>query len=186
MTKKIRKFFGLADYLEEEQFLQEQHRQGWKMTGFNVLGLNYIFEKCEPEEYIYQLDFKEKGQIDEEYLQLFRDCGWEYFFKYNGWFYFRKKKSEIEQENSIFNDAPSRAEMAKKITAFQCLVLFPILFLFLTTTHNLNTSNSIAAAIIMTVYVGLIVFFSATAIKTFFKLNKIIKDNTPIRKRRFF
>jgi hypothetical protein len=98
MKKKIRKFFGIADYLEEEQFLQNQHRQGWKMTDFNALTITYTFEKCVPEEYIYQLDFKEQGQADDDYLLLFEDCGWEYFHKYNGWFYFRKKKSEDSTE----------------------------------------------------------------------------------------
>ena len=180
MSKKIRKFFGLADYLEEEQFLQEQHRKGWKMTGFKPFFWTYTFEKCEPEEYIYQLDFKERGQADADYLQMFEDCGWEYFHKYNGWFYFRKKKSEVEQENAIFNDAPSRAEMAKKVATFQTAILFPTFFMFLLITVNLSDSNNWFATFTVAIYACLLVFLSASAGRTFTKLNRIIKDNTPL------
>jgi hypothetical protein len=179
MKKKIRKFFGIADYLEEEQFLQNQHRQGWKMTDFNALTITYTFEKCVPEDYIYQLDFKEQGQADDDYLLLFEDCGWEYFHKYNGWFYFRKKKSEDPDENSIFNDAPSRAEMAKKILSYQSLVLFLLLFPCYLLRQPLQTSNqlsTIIGIIICCFIFGLLLLH----LKSFFKLQKIIKQNTQI------
>lgn len=43
-TKKIRKRFELADYLEEEKFLQVQHKKGWRMVNLKLGFSTYIFE----------------------------------------------------------------------------------------------------------------------------------------------
>lgn len=66
-TKTEIHFFFLPDFEKEEHYLAEQHRQGWKFQK-NKFGFFYIFEKCQPEEVIYQLDFKPNGQDKEEYL----------------------------------------------------------------------------------------------------------------------
>lgn len=129
MIKKIRKWYSFADYLDEEKFLEDQHQQGWKMIDYRTLGLSYTFEKCEAENYVYQLDYKKESQSEEDYILLFEDCGWEYFYKYNFWYYFRKNKSDVEEENVIFNDVQSRAEMAKKVLKGQWKALVPILII---------------------------------------------------------
>ncbi|MBP1046580.1 DUF2812 domain-containing protein [Enterococcus sp. BWM-S5] len=181
MKKEELKYFGLSDYLEEEQYLQEQHRSGWKMTGSKKLGWVFVFEKCEPEEYIYQLDFIEEGQVGEDYFQLFEDCGWEYFHKLNGWHYFRKRKSEDDNENSIFNDAASRAEMAKKVMRSQWVVLLPILIVFssFTSTFSYN-SDSIFWMIFFIIYAFLTAALVVLSLRIYWKLNKIIAENEPI------
>lgn len=181
MKKEKLKYFGLADYLEEERFLQEQHRQGWKMTGAKKLGWVFVFEKCEPEEYIYQLDFIEEGQAGEDYFQLFEDCGWEYFHKLNGWHYFRKRKSENTDENSIFNDAASRAEMAKKVMRSQWVVLLPLLIVFSSFTSAYNSSSdSVLWTSFFVVYACLVAALIGLSIRAYWKLNKIIVDNEPL------
>ncbi|WP_321386322.1 DUF2812 domain-containing protein [uncultured Enterococcus sp.] len=181
MKKEKMKFFGLADYLEEERFLEEQHRNGWKMVGAKKFGLVYVFEKCEPEEYIYQLDFKEDAQAEEDYFQLFEDCGWEFFHKLNSWYYFRKKKSKNEDENVIFSDSASRAEMAKKVMRMQWLVLLPILIIFFSVSSSFaSNANSTVRTIVFTIYACFVVFLVALGIRTYWKLNKIIEDNKSI------
>lgn len=181
MKKEVVKYFGLADYLEEERFLADQHRSGWKMVGSKKWGWVYIFEKCEPENYIYQIDFKENGQADDDYLQLFDDCGWEYFHKLNGWYYFRKEKTEVEEENSIFNDAPSRAEMAKKIMSYQWAVILPtLIMLFVMTSHFSISRGSFLSTLFMIFYLFVAGLAIGLAVRTFFKLNKIISMNTSI------
>ena len=93
-TKIIKKFFGLADFLDEQKFLEEQHSNGWKFKKFQWLR-KYTFEKVEPEDYVYRLDYNEENKDETDYLQMFDDCGWEYIMKYQTWYYFRKKKSYI-------------------------------------------------------------------------------------------
>lgn len=47
--------------------------------------------KCTPEDVVYQLDYNEEGLTHkDEYVQMFRDCGWEYIQDFGGYSYFRK------------------------------------------------------------------------------------------------
>ena len=75
-TKTQVRYFTVMQWEQEQEYLQKMHRQGWKFTGVTMLGV-YHFEKCEPEDVVYQLDYNEEGMKNkEEYLQIFRDCGW--------------------------------------------------------------------------------------------------------------
>ena len=176
--KKL-KWFNLADYLEEETYLQEQHKKGWKMTKLKAPFSIYTFEKCEPEDYVYQLDFKQEDQDAEEYIQLFEDCGWDYFYKFGNWYYFRKKKSGVENENVIFNDAASRAQMAKKVIKFQagllCTLLLPILVIMITFFGSDSKRNLFFSAFII-VYFLFVAVLTIVHMKNFWKLNKLIKN----------
>lgn len=48
-TKTLFRFFTLFEYEEEETFLENQHKNGWKVTGYKLPGF-YKFEKCDKEE----------------------------------------------------------------------------------------------------------------------------------------
>lgn len=89
-TKVLKRFFGLSDFLEEQRFLEEEHRQGWKFLKFEGL-MKYTFIKCESDEYIYRLDYNENSRDEESYLQIFSDCGWEYIMKYQTCIILEKK-----------------------------------------------------------------------------------------------
>ncbi|OJG89010.1 hypothetical protein RV15_GL001746 [Enterococcus silesiacus] len=172
----------MADYLEEEQFLQEQHKKGWKMVDLKLPFSTYIFEKCDPEEYVYQLDFKQEDKDVEAYLQLFEDCGWEYFYKFGNWYYFRKLKSEVAEENVIFNDAPSRAEMAKKVVRFQgtisLVALFPVWYLIPMLLYR-NEERSIIFLVLLAIYGVIMTVLTGIQVRNFLRLNQIIKKEEP-------
>ena len=89
----------------------------------------YTFERCAPEDVIYRLDYK-NGDENEDYLQLFRDYGWEYFDQNAGWLYFRKPAAEVETEadGEIFSDGLSRVEMVQHVVKTRML---PLLVIFL-------------------------------------------------------
>ena len=55
-TKTLFRFFTLFEYEEEEAFLENQHKNGWKVTSYKLPGF-YKFEKCDPEEVTYRIDF---------------------------------------------------------------------------------------------------------------------------------
>ena len=88
MRRTIVRFFTIADYEEEEIWLREQHRNGRKLVRV-IPPCFYVFEDCEPQEVVYRLDYKNSRQT-EEYMQMVRDFGWEYFTQCVGWLYFRK------------------------------------------------------------------------------------------------
>lgn len=121
-------FFTVPEYAKEQEWLSNQHLQGWKLRKI-IPPFFYKFEKCNPEEVVYQLDYNPEGRTHkEEYVQMFRDCGWEHVLDYVGYSYFRKPLSEMKQEEEIFNDAASKLEMAKRI--FRGKIL-PLLVIFI-------------------------------------------------------
>ena len=136
MEKKIvYRIFTIADYEREALYFREMHAKGWKLreVSYSILlfAVKYTFEKCQPEQVSYQLDFypMEKSERS-SYLQLFKDCGWEHITDFNSFSYFRKPHSEIESdaEFEIYNDVAGKLAVVKRILIMRML---PILLLFL-------------------------------------------------------
>ena len=135
MEKKVvYRIATIADYDREALYLGEMHAQGWKLKEVSysnlVVAVKYTFEKCQPEQVVYQLDFYPMKKSERaSYLQLFKDCGWEHITDFNGFSYFRKLYSGVESdaEFEIYNDAAGKLAMVKKILTMRML---PILLLF--------------------------------------------------------
>ena len=134
MEKKIvYRIFTIADYEREALYFREMHAKGWKLrkVSYSILlfAVKYTFEKCQPEQVSYQLDFYPMEKSERvSYLQLFKDCGWEHITDFNSFSYFRKAHSEIESnaEFEIYNDAAGKLAMVNRILRLR---LVPVLFL---------------------------------------------------------
>lgn len=158
-TKRVFKWFTVFEYEKEQEFLRQMHRDGWKFLQLKGLGV-YHFEKCDPEDVIYQLDYNAEGLANkEEYLQMFRDCGWEYLQDYVGYSYFRKPAAEGSVDESIFCDEESRMQMMERVIKGRMLpllvvffaLLFPQFILNLCVYHN--TALAVSYSIILVIYV---------------------------------
>ena len=102
-------------------------RRRWKLVRITGIGV-YHFEKCEPQDVIYQLDYNKEGlEHKEEYVKMFEDCGWEYLQDFVGYSYFRKPASETSGAEEIFCDDSSRLQMMDRV--FKGRVL-PLVILF--------------------------------------------------------
>lgn len=134
MEKKIvYRIFTIADYEREALYFREMHAKGWKLrkVGYSILlfAVKYTFEKCQPEQVSYQLDFYPMKKSDRaSYLQLFKDCGWEHITDFNSFSYFRKLHFGIESdaEFEIYNDAAGKLAMVNRILRLR---LVPVLLL---------------------------------------------------------
>ena len=133
--KVIYRIATIADYDREALYLRKMHAEGWKLkeVTYSILlfAVKYTFEKCQPEQVSYQLDFYPMKKSERaSYLQLFKDCGWEHITDFNGFSYFRKVHFEIESdaEFEIYNDAAGKLAVVKRILIMRML---PILLLFL-------------------------------------------------------
>ena len=135
MEKKVvYRIATIADYDREALYLRKMHAEGWKLKEVTysnlVVAVKYTFEKCQPEQVSYQLDFYPMKKSERaSYLQLFKDCGWEHITDFNGFSYFRKLHSGIESDTEfeIYNDAAGKLAMVKRILTMRML---PILLLF--------------------------------------------------------
>ena len=134
MEKKIvYRIFTIADYEREALYFREMHAKGWKLreVSYSILlfAVKYTFEKCQPEQVSYQLDFYPMEKSERaSYLQLFKDCGWEHITDFNSFSYFRKAHSEVESaaEFEIYNDATNKLDMVNRILRLR---LVPVLLL---------------------------------------------------------
>ena len=130
--KNVYRIFTIADYEGEALYFREMHAKGWRLrkVSYSILlfVVKYTFEKCQPEQVSYQLDFYPmKTSERTSYLQLFKDCGWEHITDFNSFSYFRKAHSEIESdaEFEIYNDATGKLDMVHRILKLR---LLPVLF----------------------------------------------------------
>ena len=115
-TKKVLRFFTPDNYEKEEAFLTEMSRKGWHFIRFKVFV--YEFEKGQPMNYVYKLDYKrDKKEDKDNYLAMFKDCGWEniYEFRMLGgvWEYFRKISDTGEDQ--LFTDNESKIDLLVRI-----------------------------------------------------------------------
>ena len=126
--KNMTRFFTIADFEEEEIWLREQHKSGWKLVGMTPPCF-YTFEQCEPEDVIYRLDFT-NNENGEDYFRMLSDFGWEHIGRCVGWEYYRKPaaQAETEEDGELFSDNESRAEQVNKIIKKRML---PLLCIFL-------------------------------------------------------
>lgn len=120
-------FFTIAGFEEEEEYLCRMHKRGWEFTGVNFPGI-YHFIQCQPENVIYQLDYNPNGRYDNEYTQLFEDCGWEYLQDFFGYSYFRKPASEMKEKEKIFSDNRSKLDMLRRVFNSRVTIMIVLFF----------------------------------------------------------
>ena len=121
--------FYIGEFEQEAAWLSFMHKEGWKFLSTD--GFHYQFEKAEKEHWIYELDYKENGIPEEEYLRMYQDFGWEYVGNFYNWCYFRKKVTGEEKcDTSLFSDKESKLELCKRILKGQLLKLLPIFLLY--------------------------------------------------------
>ncbi len=101
--KTIRKWYWVWDFDKEERWLNQMAMQGWALA--EVGFCRYVFEKCEPGEYIIRLQMKRQ---DQDYLDFLEEIGAEFVGRVVQWIYVRRRAEEGSFE--LFSDTSSRLE----------------------------------------------------------------------------
>ena len=164
-TKKEFRWFSIAEYGKEQDYLREMHKSGWKFARVKGVG-SYLFEKCEPEDVVYQLDYNNEGaKHKEEYLQMFSDCGWEHIQDYAGFSYFRKSAAEMNGNEEIFCDDESRLAMMGRIYKGRLLPLLVLFFACLLPQFVTNLAGgrygiSVLIGVILALYIAVFIMFA--------------------------
>lgn len=119
-TGTMFRYFDVSEVEIEENYLTQMHRDGWKLTKIGNFGF-YHFESCEPEDVVYRMDFNPDASADREnYLQMYKDYGWECAARMEDTFYFRKAADAASPgANEIFSDGESRLAMMQTIARKQ-------------------------------------------------------------------
>lgn len=120
--------FYISEFEQEATWLSFMHKEGWKFLSTD--GFHYQFEKAEKEDWCYQMDYKENGIAEEDYITMYQDYGWEYVCQCNHWCYFRKKRVEHEEtDTTLFGDRETKLELCKRVVHGQFLRMLPSILL---------------------------------------------------------
>lgn len=129
-TEQVEKqWFYAAEFEAQEAWLSFMHQEGWALT--KILGRKYHFTACEKEETVYRMEFREEETVAEDYLQLYRDFGWEYVTKKGPWVYFCKAKHLVDggesrpEELELFSDSATRMAMIERMIRAKVRRLIP-------------------------------------------------------------
>ena len=98
---------------------------GYHLSSIGLPGF-YEFTLGKPVSYVYRMDYQLFHKKDRtEYLQLFKDAGWEYLGEMSAWQYFRKE-AVPGALTEIYTDADSKIAKNKRIITYMsifCLIL---------------------------------------------------------------
>jgi hypothetical protein len=171
--KKTKWFWPWQDQ-EEEQWLEKQSKQGNHLSKLSAFG-RYTFEKGAPKDFVYRLDFMldDRGE-KENYLQIFRDAGWEYLGEMNGWHYFRKE-ADAEASTEIFTDQHSKVKKYERVITYQASSLGILMLLFITVIEPWEQLHWLSL-IVTLIYIVLLVL-QIIIVLNIFKRIQTLKEN---------
>ena len=176
--------FYISEFEQEAAWLSFMHKEGWKFVSTD--GFHYQFEKADKEDWVYELDYKENGVAEEDYIQMYRDFGWEYAGQYDHWCYFRKQRVEGEEiDTALFGDRESKLELCKRVVHGQFLRILPILLLMPSMLNLFRLSKptetfgpifGTALSVISVLSLGIFIIPLIIYLNQINRLNKLIKE----------
>ena len=164
-TKTVWRFFTIAQWEEENKWLNQMEQNGWHLVRINFL-LRYVFEKGSKGEYIYKLDLPDNIEYrDNElsYRDFLTECGIDIVCEQKQWLYLRKKSSDgpFDKKDDLFsklimcNKAYSYAiDTLTKLLRYFAILL--VLFILALNILDQPTIKNILKGMIMGVGIGAI------------------------------
>ena len=128
--KKVWNFFTIAQWEEEEQWLNSMARNGLNLVRIDFL-VRYVFERGTAGEYLYKLDLPdnlERGMDEQQYCDFLKECEIDVVCRQKQWLFLRKKAAD-----GPFNekgDNLSRLKMANKAYDYAIRTLSTLLRVF--------------------------------------------------------
>lgn len=92
-----------VDFDKEEKWINDMAKRGWAFWHKN--GMIYRFKKCEPNEFIYQIDFDEKKSKNgmDDYVAFRSACGDRFVHQWKQRIYWKRETAAgpFEAENNV-------------------------------------------------------------------------------------
>jgi hypothetical protein len=117
-TRTVWKLFFVWQVEEEERWLEQMARQGWRLLHGAV---RYTFFQAPPAEVRYALDFRHTSPAElNEFQALCRDAGWECVYRFGSWFYYR---TSLMTAPDIYTDTNSLMERDRRVLAMLFILI---------------------------------------------------------------
>ena len=157
MRKTEWHFWTLDQYNEEEQWLNKKAEEGWALV--DAFAVRYVFESCEPGEYVYKILFTDGIRGTEErdnFISFMNENGIEEVGRYHRWGYYRKKNDGTPFE--MFNTKSEELAHVNKIKNLaSALVAVMAMCLFIEIMAVLH-NRFMLPALIMVAAVSIMIF----------------------------
>ncbi|HEL1602869.1 TPA: DUF2812 domain-containing protein [Streptococcus suis] len=165
-TRTECKVFFITDFNQQAQYLTEMHRKGWRLTKIRW-SFFYHFEKCQPEEVVYQVDFKESKNKDRDsYFRMYEDYGWEFVTSCRSFVIFRK--AAVKGDLEIYGDRESKLVFVKTIIQRRYLLSLGLYFMLIG--MNLNEHNYVFTLVLSAIYIPLVLLIG-------YRFYRLVKNN---------
>ncbi len=135
-TKSIFRWWWIWQSEKIEEWLEEQERQGWHLMEVKPSLMRFYFQKGEPRTIRYVFDYQ--TEVNDDYVMLYEDAGWESLNDgKNRWYLWRKpyEANKPESRPEIYSDIDSiiqRNNRMKRTLIIVGLVLIPSMVMGIT------------------------------------------------------
>ncbi|MEK0315517.1 DUF2812 domain-containing protein [Cohnella sp. 56] len=168
------------DYEKEERWLNELSAGGLHMTKGGAFRSE--FERDDTVRYTYGLDYqggltKKNGKLD-EYIELYREIGWEYVSTYAGIWHFFRRPWEPGETPKLYTDRESLVGHYRKIQRLMIVMLLLNAGIFCINMTNIvsRIDGAVRWGItgpLLVIYVGLFTLLGYGIMKIKGKIKKI-------------
>ncbi len=127
--KKVWRFYNIAEYEQEEQWINEMAKEGWQLTAIGWC--RYIFRRGTPGEYIYKLDVVERtasDEVKESYFNFLTECGIRVVGEFKDWIYLQKRAADGPFD--MKDDTYAKLRTVNKVYSFAVRTLCKLLKIF--------------------------------------------------------
>ena len=130
ITKRVWRFWTIAEYEQEEQWINEMAHDGWALTAVGFC--RFIFRRTRPGEFIYKLDMVERttqDEVKESYFNFLTECGIRIVGEYKDWIYLQKRAADGPFD--MKNDTYAKLRKVNKIYSFAIRTICRLLRIFM-------------------------------------------------------
>lgn len=130
ITKRVWRFWTIAEYEQEEQWINEMAREGWALTAVGFC--RFIFRRTRPGEFTYKLDMVERttqDEVKESYFNFLTECGIRIVGEYKDWIYLQKRAADGPFD--MKNDTYAKLRKVNKIYSFAIRTICRLLRIFM-------------------------------------------------------
>ena len=188
ITKRVWRFWTIAEYEQEEQWINEMARDGWALTAVGFC--RFIFRRTRPGEFIYKLDMVERttqDELKESYFNFLTECGIRIVGEYKDWIYLQKRAADGPFD--MKNDTYAKLRKVNKIYSFAIrticrllrifmvqIMLFSMVELFVENQHVIEACRGAMAAIGIGSVIALTLIWVPIVKKLRRQVNKLIDE----------
>lgn len=125
-AEKVFRLFPAWNIERECEWLRNKAADGWYLTSY-FFGF-YEFRRGNPGSFSNEIDFQIlRSREQQEYLDLYRDSGWELAASFANWYYFRAP-ADRAAEQPAYSDVSSRRAKYLRVVVVLLLAAVPAVF----------------------------------------------------------